>query len=83
MIFIADRADGGAAVAQNLADFAGRQTQNRVAAFRTQDLCGNASGTCQLAALARLQFNVVNESKMCIRDSRNMVPAVSTVATYK
>ena len=62
VIFVADRTDGSAAVAQNLADFARGQTQNRVAAFGTQDLCGNTSGTCQLAALARLQFNVVNES---------------------
>src|SRR5574343_809433 len=60
VLFVAHFANSGAAVNVNLADLAGAQTQLGVNAFAGQQHGGGASGTCNLGAFARLQFDAVD-----------------------
>src|SRR5450759_1088887 len=60
VLFIADFADGGAAVDMHPADFAGPQAQLRVRAFAREQLHARTRRTRDLRAFARLHFDAVD-----------------------
>src|SRR5882724_2052982 len=60
VLFVADFADGGAAVDVHLADFAGTQAQLRIGAFACQQLHRGPRGTRQLPAFAGQHFDAVD-----------------------
>jgi len=61
VILIADDADGGTAVVEELADLAGAQSQRCVSSFKAQDLRAAAGASGQLSAFARNQLDAVDE----------------------
>ncbi|MCY1513544.1 hypothetical protein D9M68_480520 [compost metagenome] len=60
MLGVRDFTQGRAAVSQDLAHFAGAKTQGYVRTFTRDQLGGSTSGTSDLSAFARLQFDTVN-----------------------
>src|SRR5690606_14426244 len=60
VLFVADFANGGAAVDMHAADFAGAQANLGVSAFTGQQHCGSAGRACDLRTLARHHFDAVN-----------------------
>src|SRR6185436_11827577 len=60
VLFVADFADGGAAVDMYLADFTGAQAQLCIGAFARQQLYRGSRGTRQLRALAGQHFDAVD-----------------------
>ena len=60
MIQVADLTDGGTAVDVYLTQFAGRHTQQGIAAFFGHQLDGSTGAPAHLAAFADLQFHIVD-----------------------
>ncbi len=60
MLFVTDRADGGATVHVYLADFAGTQAQLRIVSLARQQLHRCAGRTSQLRPFARKHFHTMN-----------------------
>ena len=61
VVLVTDHADRGAAVVEELADFARGQTDDDVVAFGAEDLSRGSGRAAHLAAFPRLELDVVDE----------------------